>query len=69
VSIADRRKSQLVLSRIPQEALAAAQGLVILTVVKKGVSRGGSSGSGVVLARLKDGSASTSCSLCSLCSR
>ncbi|GAA5908790.1 hypothetical protein JCM8208_006787 [Rhodotorula glutinis] len=55
VSIADRRKSQLVLSRIPQEALAAAQGLVILTVVKKGVIGGGSSGSGVVLARLKDG--------------
>ncbi|GAA5834494.1 hypothetical protein JCM9279_004332 [Rhodotorula babjevae] len=55
VSIADRRKSQLVLSRIPQEALAAAQGLVILTVLKKGVAHGGSSGSGVVLARLKDG--------------
>ncbi|KPV78528.1 uncharacterized protein RHOBADRAFT_65936 [Rhodotorula graminis WP1] len=55
VSIADRRKSQLVLSRIPQEALAAAQGLVILTVGKKGVIGGGSSGSGVVLARLKDG--------------
>lgn len=58
VSVADRRKSQLVLSRIPQEALAAAQGLAVLTVLKKGFVNGGASGSGVVLARLKDGSAS-----------
>ncbi|BGP44739.1 hypothetical protein JCM10450v2_000553 [Rhodotorula kratochvilovae] len=55
VSLADRRKSQVVLAKIPPEVLAAAQGVAVFTVVRKGVVGSGASGSGVVLARLKDG--------------
>ncbi|GAA6047128.1 hypothetical protein JCM3770_006913 [Rhodotorula araucariae] len=55
LSLTDRRKSQIVLPKIPPEALAAAQGIAVFTVVRKGVVGSGASGSGVVLARLKDG--------------
>ncbi|GAA5835324.1 hypothetical protein JCM11251_006680 [Rhodosporidiobolus azoricus] len=54
-SLADRRKSQVVLRKIPPAAIAAAQGLAIFTVLRSGFVVSGASGSGVVLARLKDG--------------
>lgn len=59
VSLAERRKSQVVLRKIPPAAIAAAQGLVVLTVLRSGALDNELSGSGVVLARLKDGSAFT----------
>ncbi|GAA5995083.1 uncharacterized protein JCM10292_004528 [Rhodotorula paludigena] len=55
VSLAERRKSQVVLRKIPPAAIAAAQGLVVLTVLRSGALDNELSGSGVVLARLKDG--------------
>ncbi|GAA5972361.1 hypothetical protein JCM11641_002424 [Rhodosporidiobolus odoratus] len=56
MSLADRRKSQVVLKKIPPAAIAAAQGLAIFTVFRSGFIVSGASGSGVVLARQKDGS-------------
>ncbi|GAA6036648.1 hypothetical protein JCM8097_001271 [Rhodosporidiobolus ruineniae] len=55
VSLADRRKSQVVLRKIPPAAIASAQGLAIFTVFRSGFVVSGASGSGVVLSRLKDG--------------
>jgi lipid-binding SYLF domain-containing protein len=57
LSLADRRKSQVVLKKIPPAAIASAQGLAIFTVFRSGFVVTGAGGSGVVLSRLKDGRA------------
>ncbi|ORY75021.1 hypothetical protein BCR35DRAFT_325880 [Leucosporidium creatinivorum] len=55
-SIHDAKKTQKVLRKIPPSALEHAQGLAIFTVLRTGFLVSGSGGSGVVLARLDDGS-------------
>ncbi|GAA6015174.1 hypothetical protein JCM11491_000492 [Sporobolomyces phaffii] len=55
-SLADRRKSQIPLLKIPPETIQAARGLAILTVFRTGSLFGAVSGSGIVLSRLPDGS-------------
>ncbi|GAA5865464.1 hypothetical protein JCM8547_001253 [Rhodosporidiobolus lusitaniae] len=55
ISLADRRKSQVVLKKIPPPAIASASGLAIFTVFRSGFVVSAASGSGVVMSRLKDG--------------
>ncbi|GAA5977331.1 hypothetical protein JCM5350_002431 [Sporobolomyces pararoseus] len=55
-SLADRRKIQLVLRKIPPEVVSAAKGLVIVNVFRTGSLFSAVNGSGVVLSRLPDGS-------------
>lgn len=54
--LADRRKSQIVLRKIPPEAIHSSSGLAIFTVFRTGLLHSVAAGSGVVLARLPDGS-------------
>ena len=54
-SLADRRKIQLVLRKIPPEVVSAAKGLVIVNVFRTGSLFSAVNGSGVVLSRLPDG--------------
>ncbi|GAA5926564.1 hypothetical protein JCM1841_001446 [Sporobolomyces salmonicolor] len=55
-TLRDRRKSQRVLRKIPPAALSSAAGIAIFTVFRAGLVTSGAGGSGVVIARLKDGS-------------
>ncbi|GAA5950432.1 hypothetical protein JCM3765_004544 [Sporobolomyces pararoseus] len=55
-SLADRRKSQLVLRKIPPEVVSGAKGLAIVNVFRTGSLFSAINGSGVVLSRLPDGS-------------
>lgn len=55
-SLADRRKSQIVLRKIPPEAIHSSSGLAIFTVFRTGLLHSVAAGSGVVLSRLPDGS-------------
>lgn len=59
ISLDERRKSQVILRKVPTEVVAAAQGVVVLTVLKKSGSEGEAAGNGVMLARLQDGRASS----------
>lgn len=57
ISLDERRKSQVILRKVPTEVVAAAQGLVVLTVLKKSGTEGEAAGNGVMLARSQDGRA------------
>ncbi|POY73418.1 hypothetical protein BMF94_3756 [Rhodotorula taiwanensis] len=53
--LADPRHPESALNAIPKEVLARAKGLAIFTVLKAGFVWSGKAGSGVVIARLADG--------------
>ncbi|KAH8930002.1 DUF500-domain-containing protein [Atractiella rhizophila] len=55
-ALADEKKTQKVLKRIPQSAIANAQGLAIFTVFRSGFVLSGAGGAGIVIARREDGS-------------
>ncbi|SPQ24256.1 9e79671f-dcb9-48c4-8c62-d2d6280d6c71 [Thermothielavioides terrestris] len=55
-SPSDKHKKSRVLLTIPSKVIARAQGLAIFTAVRLGFQATGSSGSGILLARLPDGS-------------
>ncbi|BGO99265.1 Ysc84 actin-binding domain protein [Rhodotorula toruloides] len=63
ISLDERRKSQVILRKVPTEVVAAAQGVVVLTVLKKSGSEGEAAGNGVMLARLQDGRWSPPCAV------
>lgn len=51
-----RKKVQKVIKKIPKEVIQQAKGLCIYTVLRTGLVLTGTSGSGMVIARLPDGS-------------
>lgn len=51
-----KKKTQRVLKRIPAKALREAKGIAIFTVFRSGMGFSAASGSGIVIARRKDGS-------------
>ncbi|BGP04574.1 hypothetical protein JCM10049v2_000376 [Rhodotorula toruloides] len=63
ISLDERRKSQVILRKVPTEVVAAAQGLVVLTVLKKSGTEGEAAGNGVMLARSQDGRWSPPCAV------
>ncbi|BGP21473.1 hypothetical protein JCM10295v2_000348 [Rhodotorula toruloides] len=63
ISLDERRKSQVILRKVPTEVVAAAQGVVILTVLRKSGSEGEAAGNGVLLGRLQDGRWSPPCAV------
>lgn len=54
--LADPQRAESVMSSIPKRVLVRAKGLAVFTVVKAGLGWSGKAGSGVVIARLPDGS-------------